>query len=271
MIANVKTQESMAKRIYLMYHELELPGRPLYQSEPGDLRYILLASDFEDQMRWLKSIGWQGMSVTDAFSFPTDHGVVVTFDDGRETDLLIAASILEQARFGATFYITVGFLGKRGYLSRSQLRELSDAGFDIGCHSMTHPYLSDLADQQLHREIAEAKIELEQMTGRSIEHFSCPGGRWNRRVADVAQQAGYRSVATSRATANSQNANLFSLGRVAVMRGTSLPIFQGLCQGRGLWKLQIRDLARSMAKHGFGNSTYDRIRSLLLHRLTNPR
>jgi len=36
--------------------------------------------------------------------------------------------------------------------------------------------------------------------------------------------------------------------------------------GRGLWKLQARDLIRSTAKSVFGNSSYDRIRAALLKR-----
>jgi len=252
--------------VFVMYHELELPGRPLCQSEPGYVRYILIESDFRSQMSWLQQAGSRSMSIGEGLTFPEEHGVTVTFDDGCETDFIAAAPILKDTGNNATFYVTVGFLGKRGYLSQAQLRELGALGFEIGCHSMTHAYMSDLTEDKLYQEIVIAKIELEQITGRPIEHFSCPGGRWDRRVAEVAKRAGYRSVATSRASANSPKADPFSLGRVAVMRETSLQAFQRLCKGRGLWKLQARDLARSSAKRLFGNSAYDRIRSLLLNR-----
>jgi peptidoglycan/xylan/chitin deacetylase (PgdA/CDA1 family) len=253
-----------ARRVFLMYHELELPGRPLCQSELGYVRYVVSAADFESQMHWLRSIGWHGMSVTEALAFPDSEGVVLTFDDGCETDLLAAASILAQTRFSATFYITVGFLGKAGYLFPSQLRELGDQGFEIGCHSMTHPYLNDLPEDRLHREIVHAKRELEQMLGRSVDHFSCPGGRWSARVAEVAKEAGYHSLATSRAVANPPHADRFSLGRVAVLRGTALGTFQCICRGHGLWKLQVQDLLRSTARLVLGNSSYDRLRSRML-------
>src|SRR5713101_9154349 len=81
----------------------------------------------------------------------------------------LAAPALKDTRNNATFYVTVGFLGKRGYMSPAQLRELGALGFEIGCHSMTHPYLSDLSDDKLHQEIAIAKIKLEQITGRPVE------------------------------------------------------------------------------------------------------
>ena len=68
-----------------------------------------------------------------------------------------AAPILQEFGFGATFYITVGFLGKPGYLSEAQVRNLSSLGFEIGCHSLTHPYLTDLDDSFLHDETVRSK------------------------------------------------------------------------------------------------------------------
>jgi peptidoglycan/xylan/chitin deacetylase (PgdA/CDA1 family) len=250
--------------VYLMYHEIELPGRALCQSEPGYVRYIVTEADFRSHLNHLKQNGWQGMSVDRALSSPTAPGVVFTFDDGCETDLITAAPLLKEAGFGATFYITVGFLGKQGYLSPSQVRELSDLGFDIGSHSMTHPYLSDLAMEALPQEIAVPKDRLEQMTGRAVGHFSCPGGRFDARVIQAVREAGYRSMATSRAIANTAETDPFSLGRVAIMRGTTIGAFWNICQGQGLWRTQWKDNARAAVKALLGNSIYERVRTRLL-------
>jgi peptidoglycan/xylan/chitin deacetylase (PgdA/CDA1 family) len=252
--------------VYLMYHELELPGRGLCDSDPGYVRYVVSESDFKSQMNWLKEQGWKGHSVKQALSSATPPAVVITFDDGAETDLVTAAPILKNAGFGATFYITTGFLRKLGYLTHSQVRELADLGFDIGCHSATHPFLSDLSGQRLSAEILDPKLQLEQIIGRAVENFSCPGGRWNSRVAEITRRSGYRSMATSQTRANSSNTDSFCLGRVAIMRGTRLPAFQNVCSGRGLWKLQMAELARASAKSVLGNGGYDRLRTFLLHR-----
>ena len=177
--------------VFLMYHELELPGRTLVQDAPGYVRYVLHAAKFREQMELIKQQGWRGVGVSEALNF-SPHEVAITFDDGCETDLISAAPILREFGFGATFYITTGFLGKPGYLNHAQLRELAESGWEIGCHSMTHAYLTDLDDQGLHREIVEAKLQLEQIVGRVVEHFSCPGGRYDLRVANTARRAGYR-------------------------------------------------------------------------------
>jgi len=241
----------MAERrtVFLMYHELEKPGRPLCLDEPGYVRYAVRLSDFRLQMESLSHERWRGASVGEATQFREGQpAVAITFDDGCETDLICAAPILREFSFGATFYVTAGFLGKPGYLSASQLQELSSLGFEIGCHSMTHAYLTDLDDKQLHHEIVESKFRLEQVIGRNVEHFSCPGGRCNERVERVAREAGYRTVATSRIHANCEGSNPFGLGRVAVMQTTSLVAFRDLCRAQRL----------------MGNSAYDRLRAALL-------
>ncbi len=252
--------------VYLMYHEIELPGRLMCHGEPGYQRYVVRLADFEAQMHLLHSQGWRGQCVSDALANPRLPGVAITFDDGCETDLLTAAPLLRELGFGATFYITLGFLGKPGYLSRAQLRELADFGCEIGSHSMTHPYLPDLAPEQLTREILDSRKELSEITGRSVDHFSCPGGRWNPRVVAAAMEAGYRSVATSQAVANPAPTELATLGRLAIMRETGLESFSSLARGRGLWKIRLQDSARTTLKKFLGNSAYDRLRNNLLDR-----
>jgi peptidoglycan/xylan/chitin deacetylase (PgdA/CDA1 family) len=251
--------------VFLMYHELEKPGRPLCLDEPGYVRYAVRLSDFRQQVESLHRDGWRGVSVGEAIQFgERKPSVAFTFDDGCETDLICAAPVLCEFGFGATFYLTAGFLGKPGYLSISQSQELCRLGFEIGCHSMTHAYLTDLDDKQLRHEVVESKLQLEQVLGRRVEHFSCPGGRCNEDVARVAREAGYRTVATSRIQANSDHSNRFGLGRVAMMQATSLAAFRDICRGRGLWQLDLKVQLRKAAQRLMGNSAYDRLRSALL-------
>jgi peptidoglycan/xylan/chitin deacetylase (PgdA/CDA1 family) len=254
--------------IYLMYHELEVDGRPLCQSEQGYIRYVVKENNFREQISWLQSAGIKGVSVSTALANKTAGAIVITFDDGCETDLTVAAPILQAANFGATFYITVGFLGRPGYMIPRQARELSEAGFEIGCHSMTHPYLDSLGDVDLKREIADAKTQLEEMIRRPVHHFSCPGGRWTHRVAEVARRAGYHSVSTSEIAANRPSSNPFRLGRIAVMRGLALNDFQDLCRGRGLGQRRFRSFLQKKFHQVLGNELYDRLRRLILEHKT---
>lgn len=249
---------------FLMYHELETPGRTLRQAEPGYVRYIVRAAKFREQMQLLQREGWAGVSVGDAVASFTPKTVAITFDDGTETDLLLAAPVLHDCGFGATFYVTAGWLGQPGYLSEAQVRELSALGFAIGSHSMTHSYLTDLDDAGLRRELIDSKLRLEQIVGKPVEHFSCPGGRYDSRVVQIAHEVGYHTVATSKIQMNNAATDRFALGRIAIMRNTSLDELLQLCRGEGLWQWKLTVQLRSTVRGMLGNTVYDRLRERLL-------
>jgi hypothetical protein len=76
---------------FLMYHELEMLGRPLCQFDAGYSRYVVRDAEFRSQTRWLQQAGWRAMSVSEALALGAANGeerasVVVTFDDGCESD-----------------------------------------------------------------------------------------------------------------------------------------------------------------------------------------
>jgi len=267
--------------VFFMYHELGLPNRAPCHPEPGYTRYVVSASDFREHMEDLAHECWRATNVTQAMRSLNDESipgksidgksVCLTFDDGCETDLISAAPILQEFGFNATFYITIGFLGKPGYLSEPQVRSLSKLGFEIGCHSITHPYLTDVDDLLLRDETAGAKDRLEQMTGASVEHFSCPGGRWDRRVIAAVKAAGFRTMATSRTGLNFAVTDPFRLTRVAVLSGTGVEVFRRECRGQGLLRTQFKEKLRETAKYVLGSSKYDYLRSLILGREESAR
>lgn len=249
---------------FLMYHELALPGRRTCRLEPGYTRYVVRATDFRDQMQRLAREGWRGLNVSQAVQSFDEKTVCITFDDGCETDLITAAPILKELGFGATSYITVQFLGKPGYLSHAQVRELHLTGVEIGCHSLTHPYLTDLDDARLREETAGAKEQLEQIAGVRVEHYSCPGGRWDKRVRKAVQQADFRTMATSMTGINSASTDRYMLSRVAILDGFSGEDLLRTCRGEGLLRTQLKEMTREAARRILGNKHYDAIRGLIL-------
>lgn len=252
--------------VFLMYHELELPGRPLRANQASYCRYVISGADFRQQLTALRALGFNGMSVGEALKHlgQTRPGVAITFDDGSESDLLAAAPALKEKGFNATFYIVTGSLGRPGYLKPSQLRELSDAGFEIGSHSVTHSRLTGLPPERLRMELIESKKNLEEVVSRPVDHFSCPYGRWSADVARMAREAGYRSVATSRIGRNLPTTDPYCLARVAVMRGTSLSNFERICHGNGLFLRRAQERTSSLAKQVLGNFMYEKARSVIL-------
>ena len=247
--------------VYLMYHELALSGRALCQDDPGYARYVVGESDFRRHLAALKADGLEGLGVGRALDTdgPAAGRVVVTFDDGCETDLLSAAPLLSEFGFGATFYVVAGFVGRCGYLAPGQVRELAEQGFEVASHSLTHRLLRGLPDREVRRELTESKDQLEQWAGRRVEHFSCPGGRWDARVAAAAREAGYRSVATSRVGVNTPGADPLRLARVAVRRGAGAHEVVRAARAEGLLARRARAAALDFAKGLLGDAIYQKL------------
>lgn len=258
-----------ARAVYLMYHELARPGRPLVDEDPGYARYAVAAEDFRQHLSRLRSQHVRGLSVGEALdgsAADESQCVVITFDDGCETDLTEAAPLLEEVKMNATFYVVSGHVGRRGFMSPAQVRELAGRGFEVGSHSVTHSLLTDLAPGRVRAELADSKDALEQMTGRRVAHFSCPGGRWSPAVARLAEEIGYESVATSRVGVNGRATNRFRLARVAVMRHTTPADFERCARAEGFLRRRAHDAVLSLAKRALGNGAYQRLRSAALRK-----
>ena len=251
---------------FLMYHELELASRPLADPDPGYVRYCVPLESFRAQLDVLTRRGLRGLGVSQWLddATPAQPSVVITFDDGCETDLITAAPMLRERGFNATCYLTVGYLGRRGFLTRAQARELAGTGIEVGCHSMSHAFLSDVDDAALRHEVADAKDALEQICGTRVRSFSCPGGRYDDRLLPVATQAGYDSIATSRIEQNDRATATRLLGRVAVMRDTDVARFEAMIAGQGLAAQQRRERMLAAAKALLGNALYQKLRAGLL-------
>jgi hypothetical protein len=64
--------------------------------------------------------------------------VVITFDDGNESDALIALPELAKRNLKAIFFVVGGRIGLPHYLDRAALRDVVSAGMEIGSHGMHH-------------------------------------------------------------------------------------------------------------------------------------
>ena len=58
-----------------------------------------------------------------------------------------------------------------------QIREMSKAGIDFGCHTMTHPVLSRLTADAVQREVAESKSMVENRLDLDVHDFAFPFGK----------------------------------------------------------------------------------------------
>ncbi|MGH9838075.1 MAG: polysaccharide deacetylase family protein [Blastocatellia bacterium] len=95
-----------------------------------------------------------------------------------------------------------------------QARELDRNGIEIGSHTMTHPILTNITDDQLRRELYESRLRLEEVLGRRVEQFCYPNGDTDERVQCEVARAGYRVAVTSVNGLNNRGDDPLTLRRV---------------------------------------------------------
>jgi peptidoglycan/xylan/chitin deacetylase (PgdA/CDA1 family) len=102
-------------------------------------------------------------------------------------------------------------------MTPAQVKSLVDAGMEIGGHTVSHPILSVLTQQQARAEIASGKERLEAITGHSVKLFAYPNGRPGHDFTEahiaLCKELGFvAAVTTARGTAR-QDTNPFLLPR----------------------------------------------------------
>ncbi|HKC50544.1 MAG TPA: polysaccharide deacetylase family protein [Myxococcota bacterium] len=100
-----------------------------------------------------------------------------------------------------------------GMLRWDDLRALHAAGHEIGSHSHSHPLLPDCNDQELERELAQSKLEIERAIGAPVSSFCYPNGDSNPRVLAAVEKAGYARAVTTQHGWNARGAAMFALRR----------------------------------------------------------
>ncbi len=170
-----------SRSLHLLYHEL----RP----EPSDYSYVVQCAQFESHLDLIR----ERQASPDVQITPN-----VTFDDGHISNHEYAMPLLQSRGILAHFFITVGWTGqKAGYMDWPELRDLKQAGHEIGAHGWTHTLLTHCTGKDLDHELAGARLTLEDKLGVPITSMSLPGGRSNARLIKACHAAGYTEVYTS--------------------------------------------------------------------------
>ena len=134
----------------------------------------------------------------------TGTKVLLTFDDGFKSNILLAEKVLDPLGIKAIFFIPPGFINTKNRdeqktfiakniynnhfkpeeipddmapMSWQDLERLLDQGHTIGAHTINHRRLTEVeSEEELKREIVESGDMLQKKLGIDIEHFSYPFG-----------------------------------------------------------------------------------------------
>jgi peptidoglycan/xylan/chitin deacetylase (PgdA/CDA1 family) len=175
-------------------------------------RLILSPERFRAQIELLLNAGFRFLTMAELArladgSAPPPGFAAVTFDDGMRNNHEVALPILREYDIAATVYVTIGFIdgtspwvasGAAGaMLTREQLRELRDAGWELGAHTMSHPDMAALGYEECLREVRDSRVALEEISGAPVETFAYPFGRYGPDAIAAARDGGVIAAVTT--------------------------------------------------------------------------
>ena len=252
---------------FLMYHAI---GGERTDVDPV---YTVTLEEFEQQMAYLRRAGFQTITMSQFLAW---HGygdplpakpILLTFDDGDPSHYELVFPRLRQYGFCGLFAVVPSWIGTPRSFSVEQLRALQAAGMEIISHGLNHLPLTDLSLPQLREELAVSKSRLEGWLGKQVKALAIPRGYCSLRVRQVAYEAGYQVIFTSRPDHNNRECDLFNLGRLPIRANMRPEEFAGLVQAHPARRaLEMGSyLVRHSAQRLLGPKRYDRLRAFLLH------
>jgi peptidoglycan/xylan/chitin deacetylase (PgdA/CDA1 family) len=229
----------------LAYHEVTT-------SEPSYL-YGVSVEEFKHQIRRVEELNSQAT--------PTSASIRVTFDDGHISQFQNAIPVLEAESVKAIFFITAGWTGSRnGYMSWSELSELSALGHDVQAHGWSHALLTHCSSQELDEELKRSKCELENHLGKKVDALSAPGGRWNSQVLEACARVGYERIFTSDPwIVQEDRSGLEVLGRWMVTNNMNEHRIGNMLDGKGVRIQRAKYLVKETAKKVLGDRIYQSV------------
>src|ERR1700676_179025 len=129
----------------------------------------------------------------------------VTFDDAFENFVEQALPELQKKGIPSLVFVISGALGKafgptgnpEKVMSAIQMDALPRTLVSIGSHTATHPFLPELDEASVRRELRESKKQLEELLGREVFTFSFPFGGFTPQLVELCREAGYTRIFTT--------------------------------------------------------------------------
>ena len=195
-------------RLILAYHSVS----PDWQVDTN-----VMPDRLREQLVLLQGKGYTGVTLSEALRAPARRKVMVaTFDDAHISVYEKARPILDELGVPGTIFVPTDYpdsgrlMAWKGYdmwvgtphedelacMSWDQLREVRDAGWEIGAHTCSHPFLTELGDDELHRELQASRASCEEHMGEPCPALAYPYSDWDARVAEAAGRAGFTAAVT---------------------------------------------------------------------------
>lgn len=215
-VADAKTILARKQVPILCYHQVR-DWREKDSKAAKD--YIIPIATFKDHMKMLADSGYHTILPDQLYDYLNNgtalpsKPIMLTFDDTDLDQFTIAAPEMKKYGFKGVFFVMTVSLGRPNYMSREQVKQLSDMGHVIGSHTWDHHNVKKYQGQDWVTQIEKPTKTLEEITGKKIQHFAYPFGLWNPEAIPELKKRGMKS-AYILATKRDENDPLYTIRRI---------------------------------------------------------
>ncbi len=159
--------------------------------------YIVQENDFRGQMKMLADSGYHTILPDQLYQYLNTGSalpvkpIMLTFDDTDLDQYTLAAPQMKKYGFNGVFFIMTVSLGRPHYMSKAQVKELSDAGHVIAAHTWDHHNVKKYQGQDWVTQIDKPTKKLEEITGKPVKYFAYPFGLWNEQAIPELKKRGF--------------------------------------------------------------------------------
>ena len=162
--------------------------------------YIVPTAEFKSQMKMLADSGYHTILPDQLYNYLAygaklpSKPIMLTFDDTKLDQWTVAIPELKKYGFKGVFFIMTVSLGKPNYMSKAQIKEMSDAGHVIGSHTYDHQNVKKYQGEDWVKQIEKPTKTLKEVTGKEINYFAYPFGLWNKEAIPELKKRGFSSA-----------------------------------------------------------------------------
>lgn len=173
--------------------------------------YTVNADKFRQQLKMLADSGYHSILPDQYYNYLVygsplpSKPFMITFDDTDEEQFTIGKTEMDKHGFKGVFFIMTISIGKPRYMSKEQIRQLSDEGNVVASHTWRHdrvdkylttPHIDRDTKKTVNNDwdlqLVDTRKKLEEIIGKEIHYFAYPFGIWTHAGIPEIQKRGIK-------------------------------------------------------------------------------
>jgi peptidoglycan/xylan/chitin deacetylase (PgdA/CDA1 family) len=202
----------------LCYHNI----RDFSANASGNIKtYTVKPTAFAEQMKALSDEGYHTILPNQLYDYLVHDAplppkpIMITFDDTREEQYTIGTAEMRKYGFKGVFFVMTVSINRPNYLTKDQIKNLSDNSNVIAAHTWDHHMVTKYSGDDWNTQLVKPKKKLEEIIGKPVNYFAYPFGLWNKEAIPQIKNSGYQ-MAFILSTKRDSLEPLYTLRRIIV-------------------------------------------------------